>query len=203
MSIITNIQHFMDHGLECKLPPKAARLRDFLGQIVRVATASTAEVGTASALWCRERVSQKRCDGTILIRSQDVPGPFIFWICSDCQTEGRIEGYRKSIYDLSQGESCLGTEVNDKRLNVKFSLEEYEAWISGDFIPYDLDSKRLAYSARYFEDVVELDAFESDLDILRDCIAADANHEKRRKRQRLMDLVLIRVSDALDAAFDH
>lgn len=50
--------------------------------------------------------------------------------------------------------------------------------------------------------MVELDAFESDLDLLRDCIAADANHEQTKKRQRLMDSVFIKISDALDAALE-
>jgi hypothetical protein len=164
-----------------------------------VATSTPNEFDIASALRCQRRVNRKRCEGTILIHREDVPGPFIFWACSICRDDGRIEGYRGSHYDLSKGESILGTEKGDKLLNVELSLEEYEAWVAGDFMPYDLDSQRLAYSARYFEDVVQIDAFESDLDVLRDCIAADANHEQAKKRQRLMDSVFIKVSDVLDA----
>lgn len=69
-------------------------------------------------------------------------------------------------------------------MTVEFSLEEYEAWMSGDFVPYDLDSQRLAYSARYFEDVVTLDAFESDLDVLRDWQELILGHCFRRLQKR-------------------
>ena len=56
--------------------------------------------------------------------------------------------------------------------------------MSGDFVPYDLDSQRLAYSARYFEDVVTLDAFESDLDVLRDWQELILGHCFRRLQKR-------------------
>lgn len=203
MSMITNIQHFTDCNQE--LPAKAKTLRNFLAQIIRVSTATPEEVNIASAIKCQKRVNRKRCEGTILILREDVPGPFIFWACSNCKDDGRIEGHIGSHYDLSRTKSHLGTEKGDKLLSVQFSLEEYEAWISGDFIPYDWDSQRLVYSARFFEEVVDLDAYESDLDVLRDCIAADANHEESKKRARLMDSVFIKVSDVLDAAlgFDN
>ncbi len=203
MAMMTNIQHFMDYGHTSEIPPRAAKLRDFLGQIIRVSTATGEdEIGIASALRCQKRPNRKRCEGTILIRREEVLGPFIFWICSDCRDEGRIEGHLGSPYDLSQGESLLATKKDDQLLNVKLSLEEYEAWIAGDFIPYDLDSQRLVYSARYFEDVVDLDAYESDLDILCDCIAADDNHEQSRKRKNLLDSVFNKISGALDAALE-
>lgn len=202
MAMITNIQHFMDHNHNVELPPKAAKIRDYLGQIIRVSTATPNEVNIASALRCQKRVNRKRCEGTILIHREDVPSPFIFWVCSNCRDDGRIEGYIGTYYDLSRTPSHLGSESGDKLLNVQLSLEEYEAWISGDFIPYDFDSQRLVYSARFFEEVVDLDAYESDLDVLRDCIAADANHEKFKKRARLMDSVFIKVSDVLDTALE-
>ncbi len=200
MSMITNIQHFMDHNQE--LPPKVERLRDFLGHVIRAATATPEDIDIASAIRCQKRVNRKRCEGTILIHREDVPRPFIFWACSNCRDDGRIEGHVGSYFDFSRHKSHLGSAKGDKLLSVKFTLEEYEAWISGDFIPYDWDSQRLVYSARFFEDVVDLDAYESDLDVLRDCIAADANHEKSKKRAQLMDSVFIRVSDVLDAALE-
>lgn len=202
MAMITNIQHFLDDGSETKLPPRAAKLRDFFGQVFRVSTATPDDFDIASGLRCRRRVHRRRCEGTILIRCQDVPGPFIFWLCPYCGDEGRIEGYRRSPYDLSRNQNLLGSEKSDLLVNVELTLDEYEAWPKGDFVPYDPDSERLVYLAIYFEDVVELEAFESDLDILRDCIAADANHERSRKRQRLMKSVFCKVSAALDAALE-
>jgi hypothetical protein len=62
------------------------------------------------------------------------------------------------------------------------------------------DSMRLIYRAYAHEEGVVVSGWEGDLDILLDAVAADANHEKKKSRQKLMDSVFTKLSDALHEA---
>jgi hypothetical protein len=59
---------------------------------------------------------------------------------------------------------------------------------------------RLIYRAYAHEEGVVVSGWEGDLDILLDAVAADANHEKKKSRQKLMDSVFTKLSDALHEA---
>ncbi len=108
-----------------------------------------------------------------------------------------------SAYDLSGFRNILGSVKGDECLRIELTPDEYNAFIAGKLIPYDPDSERIIFSARYYEEVVEIEADESDMDALRDCIAADVNHEKNRKREKYMWSAFLNISDALDGSFDR
>jgi hypothetical protein len=107
-----------------------------------------------------------------------------------------------SWYDLTQFNSSLGKDRDegDQVLDVELTYDEYKAWIAADFIPYDPDSMKLIYRAYAHDEGVVVFGWEGDLDILLDAVAADANHEKKKSRQKLMDSVFTKLNHALGEA---
>ncbi|OGH59108.1 MAG: hypothetical protein A3G34_02155 [Candidatus Lindowbacteria bacterium RIFCSPLOWO2_12_FULL_62_27] len=195
---ITNLLHLFPADPESVIPDKALKLREFLGLIVRTATAVMAETDIAAGIRCRSRMHRKKCTGFLLIQRQDVPGPFIHWACDRCGSGGRIEGFAGSPYDLSRFRNGLGSGDGGERIQVEITPDEYNSLIAGKFIPYDPDSERIIFSARYYEETVQLEAAADDLDTLGDCVAADANHEKNRKRAKHVQSIFQKITVALD-----
>ena len=75
------------------------------------------------------------------------------------------------------------------------------ALLSGDL--YDPESDRIIYSARPSENGIRLHASYGDIENFEGYLAADANHEDNRKRQRLLDALHERVEDALQRVYDE
>ncbi len=195
--LITNLSHFFPADPDSGISDEALKLREFLGLIVKTATAVTAETDIAAGIRCRNKIKRKKCPGFLLIQRQDVPGPFIHWACDHCGAGGRIEGFAGSPYDLSRFRNGLESGDGIERIQVEIRPDEYNALIAGKFIPYDPDSERIIFSARYFEETVELEAAADDIDVLGDCVAADANHEKNRKRAEHVQSIFQKIASAL------
>jgi hypothetical protein len=195
---MTDLRHLTEGSPE--LPLQALKLREFFGQLVRVATADE-HVELLTGVPCKNRIQRKACSGLIVVKKIDVPAT-ISWMCDHCKDSGEIRGFEGSWYDLTQFSSSLGEDRDDgdQVMDVELTYDEYKAWISGDFIPYDPDSMRLIYRAYAHEEGVVVSGWEGDLDILSDAVAADANHETKKSRQKLMDSIFTKIDDALSEA---
>ena len=196
---LTNLLRLFPADHDADISDEAFKLREFLGLIVRTATAVTPETDIASGIRCRSTIKRKKCHEFLLIQRQDVPGPFIHWACDRCGAGGRIEEFAGSPYDFSRFRNGLGRGDGGERVQVHLTPDEYNALIAGKFIPYDPDSERIIFSARYYEDTVDLEASADDLDTLGDCIAADANHEKSHKRAKHVQSVFQKITAALNS----
>ena len=78
---ITNLSHLFPDDFDAGISDEALKLREFLGLIVRTATAGTAETDIASGIRCRNKIKRKKCLGFLLIQRGHIPGPFIHWVC--------------------------------------------------------------------------------------------------------------------------
>ncbi|MBC5801357.1 MAG: hypothetical protein GIX03_07065 [Candidatus Eremiobacteraeota bacterium] len=188
-STITDIRDLTDSDPAADLPLRIVKRREFFGHIIKAATATEATT-FLSALPCRRSPGHVRCSGSIAVEKSDAyPGPFIYWSCTRCGDNGRIAGYHGCRYDLERPASKTSTDPDDPWLEVPLTLSEYRAWISGDMIPYDLDSLRLIYAVRVDRDQVTLAGFESDIDPLHEAVAADGNHERKPARRMLLQAI--------------
>lgn len=197
---ITDITHFFPDDPDAEMPNAALALREHLGHVIKAATV-TGEVEFLSAIPCRKRLNRKPCPGFVKVMKREVPESYVFWHCSMCDDGGRIANYRNCPCDQSQFNAHPPREDEpNPRVEVTISRDEMAALLSGGL--YDSDSDRLIYSARPSGKGILLRGSYGDMDNFEGHVAADANHEAKRKRQRLMDAVHEKVERALQRVYD-
>lgn len=180
--LVTDLHHFLD--LPPDTPGPARRLAEHLSNIVRAATAGDAASSWESALPCRRRPANRRCRGRMIVLQTGSGAP-IRWQCSVCDDEGIISNWEDSPFDLRRRRLALAGSVHEIAISDEVAAALRELRL------LDPDCERLVFGIRAHDDGAVLAATDDDLDELIGFVAAEANHEPNRRRQR-----------RLDAAFD-
>lgn len=195
---ITNIRHLIPEKLSEAMPDQVVKQREFFGKIIKAATARE-QFEFTSGLPCRKRVNRKVCEGSVSIKVQQVPVRFIFWHCNSCEDGGRISDFVDTWYDLNAAKTHEASfETGEEVIEVTLNRDEYKALITPEINIYDPDSEKIIYSAQSTEDGVKLQAPEGEMENLIGFIAADGNHEKNRKRSKLIDSIHLKIETVLD-----
>jgi hypothetical protein len=199
---ITDITHFLPDDPDAEMPNAALALRDHLGHLIKAATV-TWEVEFLSAIPCRKRLNGKPCPGSMQVMKQEVPESYIYWHCSVCDDGGRIANWQGCPYDQRQFNRDPATdgEKPGPLVEATISRDEMAALLSGGL--YDPDSDRIIYSARPSKKGILLHGLYGDMDNFEGYLASDANHEKNKRRQRLIDAIHERVRKALEDAYGN
>jgi hypothetical protein len=184
---VTDLHHFLD--LPEDTPGPARRLAEHLSNIVRAATAGDAGTAWESALSCRRRPANRRCQGRLIVRRPQ-PGAPIPWRCSVCDDEGVISNWEDSPFDLRRRQLVVAGAVNE------IVISEQVAATLRDLQLLDTDCERLVFRIRALGDGAVLAAADEDLEELMGFVAAEANHEPNRRRQQRLDVAF----DALNTA---
>lgn len=185
--LVTDLHHFLD--LPEDTPGPARRLAEHLSNVVRAATAGDAGTAWESALPCRRRPANRRCQGRMIVLGTG-PGTPIRWQCSACDDEGVISNWEHSPFDLRRQRLTLAGAVTEIVMpdDVAAALRELSL--------LDAGCERLVFRIRAHNDGAVLAATDEDLDELIGSVAAEANHEPNRRRQQRLDAAF----DALSAA---
>lgn len=176
--LVTDLHHFLD--LPPDTPDPARRLAEHLSNIVRAATAGEAPTTWESALPCRRRPANRRCRGRMIVLPTE-PGAPIRWQCSLCDDEGIISNWEDSPFDLRRRRLTLAGAIN-----VIVIADEVAAALR-ELRLLDRDCERLVFAIRAHNGGAVLVATDDDLDELIGFVAAEANHEANRRRQRRLD----------------
>ncbi len=173
-------------------PVPARRMVEHLSLLVRAATSGVGGQAWVSALPCRRRPGRRPCPGHYALFRTDVP-PSIEWRCSDCGDEGVIRGWEGSVFDLRPRRPEL-VSVPSVRVVIP---AEVAATLRG-LLLVDTAGERLVFRARLADEGqgVVLAAGDEDLEELLGYVAAEANHEKDRRRQKRLDQAFQALNDA-------
>lgn len=189
---VSDLRHFL--GMPDDVPGPARRMADHLTLLVRAATAGDAGVAWLTALPCRRRPGRRPCPGHLAVLRTDIPAS-VRWQCSSCGDEGIISGWERSPYDLrSRG----ATPRADDLLHVVVP-PEVAATLRG-LLLLDTECERVVFRARATGDAIVLSVSADDLDELLGFVAAEANHEEDRRRQKRLDAAFAVLNDALAMA---
>ncbi len=191
--LIADLTHFL--GMPEGATGPALRLAERLGAIVRTATAGDVGAAWTSALPCRRRPGNRPCPGRMVVLR---PGPSapIQWRCSACADEGVISNWQDSPYDLRP------RRLAPAETRHQFVVPDQVAAALRDLQLLDPDTERVVFRIRAHPDGAEVSVTVDELDELIGFVAAEANHEPDRRRQRHADTAFDVLSDALAALDD-
>lgn len=192
--LVTDLHHFLDMPEDA--PGPARRLAQHLGNIVRAATAGDAGSLRVSALPCRRRPARRPCPGRMTVALSEPAAP-IHWRCSACDDEGVISNWADSPYDLRRRWLGLAGAVNE----IILGNETAAALRAMQLL--DPDCERLVFGMRAHPSGAALLATDDELDELIGFVAAEANHEPNRRRQRRLDAVFTVLTDAALSTDGH
>jgi hypothetical protein len=187
---VSDLRHFLD--LPDDAPGPARRIAEQLSLIVRAATAGDAGLPWVSALGCRRRPGRTACPGHIAVYRSDVP-PSIEWRCTACGDEGVISGWEQSPFDLRARSTDAGPSDE-----VQIVIDAEVAATLRSLMLIDTAGERLVFRAHPRENVIVLTGSDEDLDELTGYVAAEANHEADRRRQKRLDAAFTVINDALN-----
>ena len=181
--MVTDLTHFQ---MAIDTPTAAWRLGQYLHDIVRAATAGDVGAEWTTALACRRRPGRQPCPGRLLVARAE-PLADIRWQCDSCGDEGVISNWQNSLSDLRRTRPAA-VPVEGQMREVVFPSQL--AAVLRQLLMLDGDIERAVYRMRAhprLPDRVVLRAGVDDLEELRDCVAAEANHESQRRRRDLLD----------------
>jgi hypothetical protein len=188
--MVTDLHHFLD--LTPDTPGPARRLADQLFAVVRAGSAGDTGRPWQTALPCRRRPKNRPCPGRLVVlRSEDPTAP-IQWQCSACGDDGVISNWQETPYDLRRRALVL----TDNATAITVPLEVAEAL--QDLQLLDPDCERIVFRAHLIDqsDGAILSVTDDDLEQLIGAVAAEANHEPNRRRQKRLDAAFDALNDA-------
>jgi hypothetical protein len=189
---ITDMTHFEG------IPPgpshePARRIAQFFGAIVSAASVSPADKLIEAALFCRRRPGRIRCPGHLQIRRDRVSG-VISWHCSRCDDQGEISNWEGTSWNLSK----WAIERQSKQEFHELILTEDELQELKRSLILSPECECLLYGAIIAHGGIVIRATPEELEELEENIAADANHEEKRRRQRILDRIYERIEALSD-----
>jgi hypothetical protein len=184
--MVTDLHHLLD--LPPDTPGPARRLAEHLGNIVRAATAGDAGTAWQTALPCRRRPGHRACPGRMIVLRADAGTP-IRWQCSSCPDTGMISNWEQSPFDLRRPGLTIVEPATDIVIanDIAATLRDLQL--------LDPDCERLVFRIRGQRDRAVLAATQDDLEELIGAVAAEANHEPNRPRQRRLDAAFDALND--------
>jgi hypothetical protein len=187
---VSDLRHFLD--LPADTPAPARRIAEHLTLVVRAATAAAGGRRWVSALRCTRRPGRRPCPGHVGVLRRDVPAAIEWW-CTCCRDEGVIRGWQGSLFDLRTPASLRA--VGEVRV-VVVSPEVVAALRS--LVLLGTNCERLVFRATVDEEGVLLFGDDDDFEELIGYLAAEANHEADRRRQKRLDAAFTMLNDALN-----
>ena len=189
---ITDMTHFEG------IPPgtshePARRIAQFFGAIVSAASVSLADKLIEAALFCRRRPGRVRCPGHLQIYRDSVSAS-ITWHCSRCDDQGEISNWESTSWNLSRW--APSRPANQKLHELVLTEDELQELKRSLILSPECEC--LLYGAIIAHGGIVLRATLEEFEELEENIAADANHEEKRRRQSILDRIYERIETLFD-----
>ncbi|MFW6105021.1 MAG: hypothetical protein ACOC7P_00400 [Chloroflexota bacterium] len=191
-TFVTDMTHFEGIPAGSSHEP-ARRMAEFFGAIVSTASVCPAGEVIEAALPCRRRPGRVRCPGHLLIR-RDAGSGVILWHCSRCDDQGQISNWEGTSWDLSK----WVMERHPQQELYELIVSEDELQELKRSVVLNPECQCLLYSAVVAHGGIVIRATLEEFEELQENIAAEANHEGKRRRQRILDRVYERIESVFE-----
>jgi hypothetical protein len=168
-------------------------MADHLGGIVKAATAAESGEAWVSALPCRRRRNRNACTGTISLIRTDVP-PSIEWRCTGCDDMGEIGGWEGFKFDLRERTPPGASTPRGKQMRLEATSDVVSVLREIEIL--DLACERAVFAARVESGRIFLKLNDEELEELAELLAAEANHEPNRRREKRLDAAFMLLTAA-------
>lgn len=189
---VSDLRHFLDMPPEAPAP--ARRIAAHLTSVVRAATARDPGLPWVSALPCRRRPGRRVCPGSIAVLRADIPSS-IEWQCVSCGDEGVISCWEQSPFDLR----ASNAENGSGEIARTVITPEVAATLRSLTL-VDSACERLIFGMSVVDGRILLAGDVDDLEELTGYVAAEANHERDRRRQKRLDTAFDALNDVVQQA---
>ncbi|MBM3157868.1 MAG: hypothetical protein FJ004_11385 [Chloroflexi bacterium] len=191
-TFITDMTHFesIQPGPSHQPARKIAR---FFGAIVSAASVSPTDRLIDAALFCRRRPGRIQCPGHLQIYRDGVSG-IITWHCSRCDDQGEISNWEGTPWNLGK----WAIERQSEQQFHELILTEDELQELKRSLILSRECECLLYRAIIAHGGIVIRATLEEFEELEENIAADANHEEKRRRQRILDRIYERIETLFD-----
>jgi hypothetical protein len=181
---VADLTHYLD--MPDTVPAPARRVAEQLMLIVRAATAGPGGIRWVTAIGCPKRPARQKCVGLISVYRSDVPAS-IDWFCTTCGDDGTISGWERTPYDLRPrpGHTSADQDGDGEVLRVIVPADVAATLQTLTFL--DETVERMVFQAASTPHGIMLVGTFDDIDELLDAVAAEANHEPDRRRQKRLD----------------
>jgi len=192
-TFITDMTHFEGIPFGPSHEP-ARRMAQFFGAIVSVASVAPADELIEAALFCRRRPGRIQCPGHLQIYRDNVSA-IITWHCSRCNDQGEISNWEGTSWNFGR----WSPDRSDNQKLHELVLTEDELRELRRSLVLSPECECLLYGAIIAHGGIVIRATLEEFEELEEHIAADANHEEKRRRQRILD----RIYERIEALFDQ
>ncbi|MBN1221832.1 MAG: hypothetical protein JXB23_01195 [Candidatus Aminicenantes bacterium] len=191
MAYFTKLKHFLneDGDLPSDLPGPARKLALFICSLVKSVTSHSVEALVPTGVRCRRRPKRKPCTGEVFAFLNEDTGA-IQWNCFKCGDNGFIYDWEDTKWDMRD------TDLIPVRLHV----EERDLILNETLAGPDLTAK--LETAKSVSDAIVVYYSTEELDGLIGYIAAEANHNPRKKIRERLDALCDSLEDLLDSYMD-
>ena len=172
----------------------ARKMARFFGAIVSVASVSPPDKLIEAALFCRRHPGRIQCPGHLQIR-RGLVSNVISWHCSRCDDQGEISNWEGTSWNFSR---WVPDRSDDQKLHELIVTEDELRELKRSLV-LSPECECLLYSAIIAHGGIVIRATLEEFEELEEHIAADANHEEKRCRQRILD----RIYERIEALFDQ
>lgn len=186
--IVSDLEHFLD--LPTDVPGPALRLANRLGRIVSAATAGDVGEPWTTAIRCERRPGRRPCNGFVEVVRPEPEAPIRWW-CNACDDEGLITGWEHSPFDLRLRDLRSAPAGRQVVIDVEMAGTLQRIAV------LDTEAARVVFRARATADGAVLIGSVDELEALAEHVAAEANHEPNRSRQRVLDATHDRLERVL------
>ena len=191
-TFITDMTHFEGISSAPSHEP-ARRMAQFFGAIVSAASVSPADELIEAALFCQRRPGRIRCPGHLQIRRNRVTN-VISWHCSRCDDQGEISNWEGTSWNFSR----WAPDRSDNQKLHELVLTEDELRELKRSLVLSPECECLLYGAIIAHGGIVIRATLEEFEELEEHVAADANHEEKKRRQRLLDRIYERIETLFD-----
>jgi hypothetical protein len=191
-TFITDMTHFEGIPSGPSHEP-ARRIAQFFGAIVSAGSVFPADVLVDAALFCRRRPGRIRCPGHLRVHRDSGSG-IITWHCSQCDDQGEISNWEGTSWNLSPW--APSRPANQKLHELVLTEDELRELKRSLVLGPECEC--LLYGAIIAHGGIVIRATLEELEELEENIAADANHEEKRRRQRILDRIYERIETLFD-----